>query len=137
MTLTRPVPPKDSFPSVIQRTLELTGQKVPETSVRNLYKIFATLRWEFPDYGLSVYTVLDDEGRFNYADSIVGNPDAEITLNAEQLHQVVYGRGNMPKMFLTGKIKLKGVPKLKLIKFVPLMGPFLDSYKEACEGMVQ
>ena len=102
-------------------------------SVGKLYKIFKTLRWDFPDYEMSAYTVLDAEGAFGYAESIEGAPDAHITMDAARLHQVVYGRGNMAKMFLSGQIKLKGVPMYKLMRFVPLLGPFLDSYREACE----
>ena len=127
------LPEKDRFPQVLQRTLELTGARVSTESVGKLYKIFKTLQWDFPDYSLSAYTVLDSEGRFGYAESIEGAPDAHITMDAGRLHQVVYGRGNMAKMFLSGQIKLKGVPMYKLMRFVPLLGPFLDSYREACE----
>ena len=105
MEPTKPVPSKDSFTEVMEKTLELTGQKVPPKSVRNLYQIFTSLMWEFPDYNVSLYTILNEEGQFKYAKILKGEPDAHIILKAEQLHQVVYGRGNMPKMFLTGQIK--------------------------------
>lgn len=131
--MTRPIPTREMFPKVMEKALELTGQKVPSKTVKNLAKIFSTLCWEFPDYEVSVYTVLDGEGRFAYVESLDGSAEAQITMDAQQLHQVVYGRGNLPKMFLTGQIKVRGLPMLKLIKFVPLLGPFLDSYKEACE----
>ena len=136
MQPTKPLPSKDSFTELMEKTLELTGQKIPPKSVRNLYQIFTSLMWEFPDYNISLYTILNDEGQFKYAKILNGKPDAHIILKAEQLHQVVYGRGNMPKMFLTGQIKLIGIPKLKLMKFVPLLGPFLDSYKEAYESTI-
>ena len=118
---------------MLQRTLELTGDKVSAESVGKLYKIFRSLRWDFPDYGMSAFTVLTPEGAFGYAESIAGEPDARITMDAARLHQVVYGRGNMAKMFLSGQIKLSGVPMHKLMRFVPLLGPFLDSYRQACE----
>ena len=127
------IPAKEEFPKVMRRTLELTGGKVSAESVGKLYKIFKSLRWDFPDYELSAYTVLDSDGNFGYAESIEGSADAHITMDAERLHQVVYGRGNMAKMFLSGQIKLKGVPMYKLMRFVPLLSPFLDSYREACE----
>ena len=127
------IPAKEEFPKVMRRTLELTGGKVSVESVGKLYKIFKTLRWDFPDYQLSAYTVLDSDGKFGYAESIQGSADAHITMDAERLHTVVYGRGNMAKMFLSGQIKLKGVPMYKLMRFVPLLNPFLESYREACE----
>ena len=127
------IPAKEEFPKVMRRTLELTGGKVSAESVGKLYKIFKSLRWDFPDYELSAYTMLDSDGNFGYAESIEGSADAHITMDAERLHQVVYGRGNMAKMFLSGQIKLKGVPMYKLMRFVPLLSPFLDSYREACE----
>ncbi len=133
MAETVAIPARKEFPRILQHTLELTGKKVSAESVGKLYKIFKTLRWDFPDYEMSAYTVLDAEGAFGYAESIEGAPDARITMDAERLHQVVYGRGNMAKMFLSGQIKLKGVPMYKLMRFVPLLGPFLDSYREACE----
>ena len=133
MAETVAIPARKEFPRILQHTLELTGKKVSAESVGKLYKIFKTLRWDFPDYDLSAYTVLDSDGHFGYAESIEGAPDARITMDAERLHQVVYGRGNMAKMFLSGQIKLKGVPMYKLMRFVPLLGPFLDSYREACE----
>jgi len=77
--------------------------------------------------------VVDDEGRFYSVKAIEGEPDAQIAMDAALLHSVVYGRGNMPKMFLTGQIKTKGLPTLKLLKFAPLLAPLLESYKKACE----
>ena len=102
-----------------------------------LYKIFKTLRWDFPDYEMSAYTVLDADGGFGYAGSIEGAPDARITMDAERLHQVVYGRGNMAKMFLSGQIKLKGVPMYKLMRFVPLLGTFSGQLPGGMRGSIQ
>ncbi len=133
--MTTPIPPKDLFPKVMEHTIRLTAEKVPPKSVQSLAKIFTTLCWEFPDYQLSVYTLLDDEGNFTYAESLEGQAQAQITMDARQLHSIVYQKASMPKMFLTGQIKVRGLPTLKLIKFVPLLGPFLDSYKEACENI--
>jgi hypothetical protein len=117
----------------MEKTLELTSQKMPAKSIKKLAQIFNTLCWEFPDYNLFLYSALDDEGRFSPLESIEGESDAQITMDAERLLIVVYGRGNLPKMFFSGQIKIRGLPKFKLIKFVPLLGPFLESYKEACE----
>ena len=133
--MSRPLPPPELFSKVMERTLQLTGEKVSAKSVRNLAKIFASLCWEFPDYGLLLYTVLDGEGRFSRVESIDGQADAQITMDAKQLHNVVYGRGNLPKMFLTGQVKVRGLPIFKLMRFVPLLSPFLDSYREACEEL--
>ena len=131
--MSRPLPPKGQFSKIMEKTLELTSQKVPAKSIKKLAQIFNTLCWEFPDYNLFLYSALDDEGRFSPLESIEGESDAQITMDAERLHNVVYGRGNLPKMFFSGQIKIRGLPKFKLIKFVPLLGPFLESYKEACE----
>ena len=133
--MTQSIPSQEKFPQVMEKTIQLTGEKLPSKNVKGLAKIFHSLCWEFPDYQVQVYTVLDDEGHFNYAGTIDGVADAQITMNAEQLHSVVYGRANMPKMFLTRQIKVRGLPTLKLMKFAPLLGPFLDSYKEACEAL--
>ena len=135
MAETVAIPVKEDFPRVMRRTLELTGGRVSAESVGKLYKIFKSLRWDFPDYELSAYTVLDSDGNFGYAESIEGSADAHTNSRwtRERLHQVVYGRGNMAKMFLSGQIKLKGVPMYKLMRFVPLLSPFLESYREACE----
>ena len=67
------LPAKEQFPNVLQRTLELTGGRVSKESVGKLYKIFKTLRWDFPDYEMSAYTVLDADGGFGYAESIEGS----------------------------------------------------------------
>ena len=76
MAETVAIPARKEFPRILQHTLELTGKKVSAESVGKLYKIFKTLRWDFPDYDLSAYTVLDAEGGFGYAESIEGAPDA-------------------------------------------------------------
>lgn len=133
--MSKPLPPPELFPQVMEKTIRLTGEKLPPKNVKGLAKIFHSLCWDFPDYQVQVYTVVDDEGNFNYAASIDGQADAQITMKAEQLHSVVYGRANFPKMFLTRQIKIRGLPTLKLMKFAPLLGPFLDSYKEACEAL--
>ena len=131
--MNRPLPPRELFPRVMEKTIQLTGQKVSSKTIKKLAEIFTSLCWEFSDYQQQVYTLLDGEGRFRYVESIDGEAEAQITMKAEQLHSVVYGRASFPKMFLSGQIKVRGLPKLKLFKFAPLLGPFLDSYREACE----
>lgn len=128
------MPNAQQLQSVMQRTIELVGQKLKAEQIREIAKVFPTLCWNFKDCALEVYILLEEKGNLTYTPDSVGAHGASITMDTATLHNSAYGKALFGRAFITGKLKIKGVPALKLTKFMPLLNPFLESYKEAWEA---
>lgn len=120
--------------AVMQQTIELVGQKLKAEQIREIASVFPTLCWNFKDCTLEVYILLDDKGNMKYTSDSAGIDGASITMDTATLHNSAYGKTSFGRAFITGKLKIKGVPALKLKKFMPLLNPFLESYREAWEA---
>lgn len=129
-----PMPNAQQLETVMQRTIELVGQKLKAEQIKEIAKVFPTLCWNFKDYALEVYILLDEKGNIKYTPDSVGTHGASITMDTATLHGSAYGKTTFGRAFITGKLKIKGVPALKLTKFMPLLNPFLESYREAWEA---
>jgi len=128
------LPNAQQLEGVIQQAIELLGRKLKPEQIREIAKVFQTLCWDFRDSALQICLSLDEGGRIKYVPNISGTPDATVTLDASTLHNSAYGKTTFGLAFVTGKLKVKGVPALKLTKFIPLLKPFLESYREAWEA---
>lgn len=122
------------FELVLQQTIELLGQKLEPAQVHEMGQVFRTLSWNFRDRAFQVYLLLNEKDEIKYARDISGIPDVTITLDASILHDSAYGRTTFGTAFVMGKLKVKGIPALKLNKFIPLLKPFLESYRQAWEA---
>lgn len=129
----RTLPSRHQFPMVMERTINLVGGKIPQEKIRQVAQVFQTLCWDFKDYAIQAYFLVDGDGRVDYASTVPTAPDATITLDARVLHDSAFGRTSLGLAFITGKLRVKGIPALKLNKFVPLLEPFLESYRQAWE----
>jgi len=128
------MPNAQQLKTIMQRTIELVGQKLKVEQIREIAKVFPTLCWYFKDCALEIYILLDENGNIKYTPDSPGIHGASITMDTTTLHNSAYGRTSFGRAFITGKLKIKGVPALKLTKFMPLLNPFLDSYREAWEA---
>jgi len=128
-------PSPERFPAVMQRTISLVGEKLPPEQIRQVAQVFHSLCWEFPDYGLRAYFLVWEDGRVGYAATLDGEADATIAMDARTFHQAAFGTASFAQAFLTGKLRVKGIPALKLTRFIPLLQPFLESYKQAWEEL--
>jgi len=128
------MPNEQQLQAVMQQTIELLGQKLKAEQIQEIAKVFPTLCWNFKDYTLEVHLILNEQGNIRYTPDSNGIHGPMITMDTATLHNSAYGRTSFGRAFITGKLKIKGVPALKLTKFMPLLNPFLESYREAWEA---
>lgn len=131
----KPLPDRQRFLAVMERTIQLVGQNVPRDNLQEVAKVFHTLCWEFQDYGMKAYFLVSDGGEVDSAWEWSGAVDSVITMDARTFHDAAFGKTNLGIAFLMGKLRVKGIPALKLGTFTPLLRPFLDSYQQACEEL--
>lgn len=126
------LPEPSSFVGVMERTIQLVGNSMPRETLRKVAQVFHTLRWDFQDYGVQVYFLVNDAGDVSCARDWAGPVDSVIVMDASTFHNAAYGKANFGTALLMGKLRIKGVSPLSLSKFTPLLKPFLDSYQQAC-----
>ncbi len=125
-------PGAQSFPEVMQRTIQLVGRNAPKSVLQELAEVFRSLRWDFQDCGLQIYLLVDQAGDISCLREWQGPVDSVFSMDAATFHQAAYGKTNFGAAFLMGKLRIEGISPLSLSKFTPLLKPFLDSYRQAC-----
>ena len=126
------LPGSQSFPEVMQRTIQLVGHNAPRTTLQKVAEVFRSLRWDFRDYGFQIYFLVNEAGDVSCARDWQGPVDSVLAMDAKTLHQAAYGKTNFGTALLMGKLHIEGISALSLSKFTPLLKPFLDSYRQAC-----
>ena len=126
------MPGPQEFTGVMRRTIQLVSTNVPRSTLQKIAELLHTLRWEFKDYGVKIYFLVDDRGDVDCATEWSGPVDSVITMDASTFHNAAFGKANFGTAMLMGKLQVKGISPLKLGKFSSLLKPFLDSYRQAC-----
>ena len=126
------LPDCPSFLAVMERTIQLVGQNVPQDTLQKVAKVLGALQWEFRDYGVRVYFLISSAGVVSYSREKPSTVDSIITMDALTLHKAAYGKVNLGTALLMGKLSITGLSALNLSKFTPLLKPFMDSYRQAC-----
>ena len=126
------LPESHCFLAVMERTIELVGHCVPQATLQKVAQIFHSLRWEFQDFGVGVYFLVNDAGQVTSAKDWTGPVDSVISMDALTFHQAAFGKANLGTAMLMGKLRVEGISALSLGKFTPLLKPLLDSYRQAC-----
>ncbi|MDO8751407.1 MAG: SCP2 sterol-binding domain-containing protein [Dehalococcoidia bacterium] len=131
-----PLPDSQLFPAVMERAMQLVGQKVPRSQLQEIATLFHTVCWEFPDYGLKRYFLVSDDGEVRSAAHWSGVVDGVVTLDASTFHAAAFGKTSFGLAFFTGRLRVSGIHPVKLGKFMPLLEPFLESYQQACQELL-
>ena len=126
------LPEVHSFLAVMERTVQLVGDNVPLGTLQKVAEVLGALRWDFRDYDVRVYFLVNPAGVVNYAREWPGTVDAVVSMDALTFHKTAYGSASFGTALLMGKLSITGLSALNLIKFTPLLKPFLDSYRQAC-----
>ena len=126
------LPECQSFLGVMERTIQLVGQNVPRDTLQKVAQVLGALRWDFRDYGVRVYFLVNHAGVVNCVREWPGTVDSVIAMDALTFHKAAYGAANFGTALLMGKLSITGLSALSLSKFTPLLKPFLDSYRQAC-----
>ena len=132
MTEEHSIPGPKDFTDVMRRTIQLVGTNVPRSSLQKVAETLHALSWEFKDYGVKIYFLVDGLGGVDCATEWLGDVDSSITMDASTFHNVAFGKANFGAAMVMGKLHVQGISPLKLGKFNTLLKPFLSSYREAC-----
>ena len=132
MTEEHSIPGPKDFTDVMRRTIQLVGTNVPRSSLQKVAETLHALSWEFKDYGVRIYFLVDGLGAVACATEWSGDVDSSITMDASTFHNVAFGNANFGAAMVMGKLHVKGISPLKLGKFNTLLKPFLSSYRQAC-----
>ena len=116
----------------MRRTIQLVGTTVPRSTLQKVAELLHGLRWEFKDYGVKIYFLVDDQGTVNCATEWSGHVDSVITMDASTFHNAAFGKANFGAAMVMGKLRVQDISPLKLGKFTTLLKPFLTSYRQAC-----
>lgn len=127
--------PADAFRGLMHRTIALVGQKMTRETLQAVSQVFQVMRWDFKDLGTSIFFLLSSDGAVRSADAHESEAQSTLQIDARTFHDAAYGRTSLGTAFLLGRLKVRGIPALKLGKFTPLLKPFLESYRQACEEM--
>ena len=129
------LPTGKNFENVLKETIERVNKKLTQAQIQGLAGAFQTLYWEFPDLSMAMRLIVTKQGLFpSFPTSIVEEPHMRITTDSSVLNDAAFERTSFGIAFITGKLKVKGLHPLKLRKFIPLLKPFLESYREATEN---
>jgi len=122
------------FEKVLKETIERLNKKLTQEQIQGLAGAFQTVCWEFPDQSIKMILIINKHNpSIKYATSIDGKPQMSISTDTSVLDDAAYGRTSFGIAFITGKLKVKGLHPLKLRQFIPLLKPFLESYREVME----
>ena len=116
----------------MRRTIQLVGTNIPRSTLQNVAKLLQALRWEFQDYGVNIYFLVNEQGDVDCATEWTGQVDGVITMDASTFHDAAFGKANLGAAMVMGKIHVQGISPLKLGKFASLLKPLLNSYCQAC-----
>ncbi|MFH1140636.1 MAG: SCP2 sterol-binding domain-containing protein [Chloroflexota bacterium] len=130
-----PLPDAQLFPAVMERTIQLVGQRVPRSQLQEIATLFHTVCWEFPDYGIKSYFTLNGQGEVRGFAHWSGPVDGTVIMDARTFHDAAFGKTSFGLAFFTGKLRVSGIQPVKLGKFMPLLDPFLESYQQACQEL--
>ncbi len=126
------MPGPQDFTGIMCRTIELVGANVPRSTLQKVAELLHALRWEFQDYGVKIYFLVNDQGDVDCATEWSGQVDSVITIDAYTFHKAAFGKTSFGAAMVMGKLHVQGISPLKLGKFTSLLKPFLDSYRQAC-----
>ena len=116
----------------MERTIHLLGTNVSRSNLQKVAEVLPALRWEFRDYGIRVYVLLNDAGDVSCATDWTGPVDSVISMDAATFHKAAFGKQNFGAALLMGNLRVEGISALNLSRFSSLLKPFLESYRQAC-----
>ena len=124
-------PSQEQLLPLLSRAIELAGAKLAPETLKSVGEVFQVLLWDFVDCGVKAYLIIGDEGQLSFVSQADRAADGTVKIEARALHDMALGRVPVALAFLGGKLRVQGLPALKLRRFIPLLEPFLEGYRQA------
>ena len=120
----------------IEQTIVLLNQKLAPVQVTQLASVFRTLVWTFPDVDIQLFLIVDVvQCELRIASNADDEPLMHLVMDSLVLRSAAYGQASLAQAFLCGRLKVKGANPMQLMKFMVLVQPFLESYRQASEDL--
>lgn len=130
-------PTKEELVPLLSQAIELAATQLAPETVGSVAEVFQILLWHFVDHDVKAYLVIGDAGDLSFVTQPPREADGTIKIEAGMLHDVAFGKVPVALAFLSGKLRLQGLPALKLRRFIPLFNPFLEGYRQAWQEITE
>ena len=123
-----------AFRTRFERTVAGLNVRLQSHQFLLLSKVFRTVSWRFQDLELQIFLVIDgDPRRLELRGEPGGDPTIHLAMESALLDSAIENKFSFAEAFLSGKLRVTGATPLQLTKFMHLLSPLLESYREALE----
>ncbi len=124
-------PGKDEFPLVLEKTFGLLKERASKEKLAEFSEDIEILCFEFPDVDKKIFLEISDDGDMTVGTEEPGKVDCTVSMNSDIAHSILTGEKSQTAVYMTGKLKIKGISPLKFQKLYPKLGPLDECYEEA------
>lgn len=126
------VPSIEEMPKVLKETVEKAEAELDAGEIVKLAGVMRALCLELTDIGLKYFISFGLDGKSEASEESPGlEPMLSITTNSETLHNMATGVTEPARAFAMRKVKLAGVPLVKLMAAGNLLDVIFRCYREA------
>lgn len=109
------VPTREAMPAIMIKMTELAGEELDSGAVVKIAEVINALCLDLTDMELRYYLRFGADGEVELMTEDPGlQPTLTITTTSETLHNMAIGVTNPAKAFAMRKVKISGVPTMKL-----------------------
>jgi hypothetical protein len=123
-----------NFRARFERTIAGLNVRLESHQILLLSKVFRTVSWRFQDLELQIFLVIDgDPHQLELRGEPGEDPTIHLAMESGLLDSAIKNKFSFAEAFLSGKLRVTGATPLQLTKFMHLLSPLLESYREALE----
>ena len=123
-----------AFRTRFERTVAGLNVRLQSHQFLLLSKVFRTVSWRFQDLELQIFLVIDgDPHQLELRGEPGGDPTIHLAMESALLDSAIENKFSFAEAFMSGKLRVTGATPLQLTKFMHLLSPLLESYREALE----
>lgn len=117
-----------------ERTIALLNVRLDPDQVARLADVFQTVLWTFPDIDLEIFLcIVGDPLHLQVCAESGNGPIIHLVMDSGLLDSAVQSKMSFVQAFLCGRLKVTGANPVQLLKFINLLQPLLESYRQATE----
>jgi hypothetical protein len=123
-----------TFRTRFERTIARLNVRLESHQFLLLSNVFRTVSWRFQDLELQMFLVIDgDPHQLELRGEPGEDPTIQLVMDSGLLDSAIKNKFSFAEAFLSGKLRVTGATPLQLTKFMHLLSPLLESYREASE----
>jgi len=127
-------PEVNTFRRRFERTITRLNVRLESHEILLLSNVFGTVSWRFQDLGLQMFLVIDSNPpRLELRGEPGKAPIIHLMMDSGLLDSAIENKLSFVEAFLCGRLGVTGANPLQLTKFIHLLSPLLESYREASQ----